>query len=87
VGWLDWQVQTSFTAYGAFSFSAHEDRIDALCVVSRVCEGSRAAASLVGAVQRLAVMSAIMVLWESLARWLQCEDLDLPKSLSSAICS
>jgi hypothetical protein len=30
-----------------------EDRIDALCVVSRVCEGSRAAASLVGAVQRL----------------------------------
>ena len=46
-----------------------------------------AAASLVGAVQRLAVMSGIMVLWERLARWLQCEDLDLPKSLSSAICS
>jgi hypothetical protein len=80
-------VQTRFTAYGAFSFSAHEDRIDALCVVSRVCEASGAAATLVGAVQRLAVMSGTMVLWERLARWLQSEDLDSPKSLSSAICS
>ena len=85
MGSLDWQMQTSFTAYGALSFSAHEDRVDALCVVSRAYEASRAAASLVGAVQWLAVMSGIMVLRERLARWLQCEDLDLPKSLSSAM--
>ena len=65
--------------------SLPEDRVNALCVVSRAGAARRAAASLVGAVQRLAVMGGIMVLWERLARWLQCEDLDLPKSLSSAM--